>query len=743
MATEIATAYVQIIPSAQGIKGNLEKEFGGAADTAATKAGKSSGKTFASAIGKGFLTSMAVVATAAYGIVSGVVKGTKAVADYGDEIDKTSQKLGFTAQAYQEWDYVLQLNGSSMSSVSAGLKTLTNKLDDARNGSVEAQSMFNALGLSLEDISDMSAEDLFGAVITGFQNMEDSTERAALANDIFGRSGQELAPLFNNTAEATQEAINKANLYGMVMSQDLVDASAAFVDSQTTLSGVLQGLKNRLLGEFLPALTEVTDGLAAFLSGDTSGLEDIQEGISDFITQLSEELPKVLEFGVGVIEAIATGILENAPALLQTATDTVMSLATFLLQNLPQILQVGIDLIIQLANGITQALPTLIPTIVQVVMQLVQIIIENLPTIIEAGLDIVIALVQGIIAALPILIENLPTLIQTIFDTLVASIDVIMEAGLQLLNGIVEAIPEFIPVLIENLPTIIDTIINGVIESVDALIEASIILWTAIAEAIPEFLPQLIAALPQILMTIVNALLQNIPTLLNAAVQMFTAIITAIPQIVISLIAALPQIIRTIIQSLRESGPQILQTTGEALMNIVRSIPPIASQLFSSMVSVGKNLITGLWNGISNMVGWIYSKISGFASSVLSYIKGLFGISSPSKETAYMGKMLDYGLAGGIEDNMNPIKGAIDEVTDLTTGTLQDNLAVNASLGVSTDAQATSKLDQLIATVAALGSKMENMQIVIDSGALVGATSTKYNQALGFDQALVSRGVAR
>lgn len=737
--TELAKAYVQIVPSMEGMQNAIQTELSGPAE----KAGKSSGGKFASAMAKGLAAGAVAVGTAAVALVKGVVDGAKSVAAYGDEIDKTSQKLGFSAEAYQQWDYVLNLSGTSMQSVSGGLKTLTNQLDAARSGSTEAEAMFAKLGLSLDDLNSMSREELFSSVIAGFQGMEESTERAALANDLFGRSGQELAPLFNTTAEATQEAIDKSTEYGMVMSDELVKASAAFVDSQTTLNNTLGGLKNRLLGEFLPALTLVTDGLAAFLAGDTSGLDTLQEGITGFIDQLSLELPKVLDFGVGVVEAIATGILQNAPQLLETATSTIMSLAQFLIQELPTILTVGIQLIIQLANGISTALPTLIPTIVQVVLELVNILIQNLPMILQAGVDILMALIQGIIASLPILIEQLPTIIQTIFDTLIASIDIIIDAGVQLLNALVEAIPIFLPVLIEELPTIIETIINGVVEGAEALIQGAITLWTAIADAIPEFLPQLIAALPQILMTIINALLQNIPTILQGAVQMFTAIIQAIPQIVISLIAALPQIIRTIIQSLQQSGPQILQTTGQALRNIVNAIPPLASQLWTSMKTVGLQLIQGLWNGISNAAAWIYSQISGFFGSVLSYIKGLFGIASPSKETEWMGKMLDYGLAGGIEDNMKPIQRAIDDVTDMTTGTLQDNLAVNAALGVSTDAQATSKLDQLIAAVAALGDKMANMQLVMDSGALVGATTTKYNQALGFDQALVARGVAR
>lgn len=737
--TELAKAYVQIVPSMEGMQNAIQTELSGPAE----KAGKSSGGKFASAMAKGLAAGAVAVGTAAVALVKGVVDGAKSVAAYGDEIDKTSQKLGFSAEAYQQWDYVLNLSGTSMQSVSGGLKTLTNQLDAARSGSTEAEAMFAKLGLSLDDLNSMSREELFSSVIAGFQGMEESTERAALANDLFGRSGQELAPLFNTTAEATQEAIDKSTEYGMVMSDELVKASAAFVDSQTTLNNTLGGLKNRLLGEFLPALTLVTDGLAAFLAGDTSGLDTLQEGITGFIDQLSLELPKVLDFGVGVVEAIATGILQNAPQLLETATSTIMSLAQFLIQELPTILTVGIQLIIQLANGISTALPTLIPTIVQVVLELVNILIQNLPLILQAGVDILMALIQGIIASLPILIEQLPVIVTTIVNTLLESIDVIMETGVTLLTALIDAIPQMLPLLTEALPNIIETVITGLYEGLPLVLEGAISMFTAIVDAIPTIVESLAAALPQIIVAIIAALINSIPTILQSAIQCLIAIVQAIPTIVQMLIVNLPQIIKTIITSLIQAAPQILTSAKQALSQIGAAIPPLATQLWTSMKTVGLQLIQGLWNGISNAAAWIYSQISGFFSSVLSYIKGLFGIASPSKETEWMGKMLDYGLAGGIEDNMKPIQRAIDDVTDMTTGTLQNDLAVNAALGVSTDAQATSKLDQLIAAVAALGDKMASMQLVMDSGALVGATTTKYNQALGFDQALVARGVAR
>ena len=91
-------------------------------------------------------------------------------------------------KSYQEWDYVMKICGTEMSSMTTGLKTLTNKLDDAKNGSESAQAMFAALGISMEDMQKMSREDLFKASIAGLQKMGDSTERAALANDLFGKS---------------------------------------------------------------------------------------------------------------------------------------------------------------------------------------------------------------------------------------------------------------------------------------------------------------------------------------------------------------------------------------------------------------------------------------------------------------------------------------------------------------------------------------------------------------------------
>ena len=190
-----------------------------------------------------------------------------------DQIDKMSQKLGMSTDAYQKWDYVLQISGTEMANMSTGLKTLTNKFDDAVNGSDTAIETFNKLGLKMEDIQGLSREDLFGKVITAFQGMEDSAERAALANDLFGRSGQELAPLFNTTAEETQNLIDQMEKMGGVISEDTVKSGAEFKDSMNTLTMALKGAGTTLFENLIPAVTTFVTKITDFVA--SGGLEKI------------------------------------------------------------------------------------------------------------------------------------------------------------------------------------------------------------------------------------------------------------------------------------------------------------------------------------------------------------------------------------------------------------------------------------------------------------------------------------
>ena len=387
----------------------------------------------------------AQVAAAAFAAVTAAVVAVgKALGDmivdtaeYGDEVDKMSQKLGMSTDAYQEWDYVLKLAGTDMSSMSTGMKTLTNKIDDAKNGSKSAQAMFEKLGISMDDLADMSREDAFGAVVESMQGMADSTERAALANDLFGKSGQELTPLFNQTNELTKEQIANAERLGMVMDEESVKAAAAFKDSLTTAQGALNGFKNNLAGSFLPSVTKAMDGFTEILAGNTEeGLELINEGVNDFIEQMNEVLPTFIEIAGNIIVNLITGIAENLPELIPAVVSVVLQIVDTLLDNLPMIIDAAIEIILAIAMGLIDALPDLIPKVVEIILTICETLLDHLPEIIEAAIQLIIALATGLIKAIPTLVTYIPQIIWAIIKGLIEGIEYMVSAGWELLKGL-------------------------------------------------------------------------------------------------------------------------------------------------------------------------------------------------------------------------------------------------------------------------------------------------------------------
>lgn len=436
MSTELASAYVQIIPSAKGISGSISSILEPEAD----KAGKSAGGKLGSALGTAAKVGAGAITAATAALAAGgaaFVKSSNEVAQYGDSVDKMSQKLGLSAKSYQEWDYVMQLAGTDMGSMTTGLKTLTNKLDDAKNGSDEARGMFEKLGISMEDINTMSREDLFAKTIEGFQGMADSTDRAALANDLFGKSGQNLAPLFNQSAEATKGLIEQANQYGMIMSGDAVKASADFEDALTRMQSTMTGAKNALIAEFLPSLTSMMDGVSMLVSGDKNGFDKISEGVDELVKNITDAAPKLLDAGVEIVESFAKAIIDNLPKLIETGLPIIMKLADAIIENLPALLDAAVQIILQIATGIAEALPELIPTIVDTILFIVDSLIDNVDLLVDASIALILGLAEGLINALPKLIEKAPEIVIKLTEAIIRNVPKIVEASAKLIAMLV------------------------------------------------------------------------------------------------------------------------------------------------------------------------------------------------------------------------------------------------------------------------------------------------------------------
>lgn len=518
------------------------------------------------------------------------------VGSAGDQIDKTSQKIGISAESYQKWGYVFERCGADVNNLQTGMKKLSTVITDAAGGSDSAAEKLSAVGLSIKELNGKSQDEQLSMVITALQGMEAGAERTAAANDLLGKSAVDMAAVLNTSVEETERLKQEAEDYGMVMSNEAVAASAAFEDSLTKLSHTAGGLKNRMVGELLPGITQITDGLADLLAGNEQAADELKSGVTSVIDTIRTLIPQfaelitsiagaVLESAPSIIKALADGLLSAISGLTPTIARIVTEIISALVGLLPQIVSAGADILLSLIKGIADTIPQLVPQIVAVVVEIVKTLVDNLPLILDAALQLITGLAQGILDSLPVLIEALPQIITGIVDFLIGAIPQIIEAGIQLLTALVTALPDIIAAIVEVIPQIIDGIIKAVISSIPLIIEAGIKLLVA--------------------------LVQNLPTII-------TTIVAAIPQIIAGIVDAF-------------------------------------GSYFGKMAEVGGNLLKGLWQGISDAGAWLWNQISGFFGGIVDGIKDFFGIHSPSKLFANLGGFMAEGLGEGFGDEMKDV----------------------------------------------------------------------------------------
>lgn len=402
---------------------------------------------------------VAAVGTAAVAMTGAFIKGAGDVAAYGDNIDKMSQKMGISAQAYQEWEAVMQHSGTSMETMKASMKTLANAVENGNEA-------FQRLGISQEQLAKMSQEQIFEATIAGLQNVTDTTERTYLAGQLLGRGATELGALLNTSAEDTQAMRDRVRELGGVMSDEAVKAAAHYRDSLQDMQTAFSGLKRNMMSEFLPAITTVMDGITDLFAG--GGTEKISEGISQFTEKISEITPRIMEVGSQIVLALVESIAENLPTLLNSGANAVITIATGLIENLPQIIQTGLEVIVSLANGIVESLPELLPTIVETVMTIVDGLISNVDMLIDAAIAIIFALADGIIASQDVLLEKAPELVIKFVDAIIRNAPKLISAAAQLILKLVEGIVQGFGKLLTSGADIVNQVKKGFAGQVDA-----------------------------------------------------------------------------------------------------------------------------------------------------------------------------------------------------------------------------------------------------------------------------------
>lgn len=580
--TELAKAYVQIIPTTKGIKSEIGKELGEEVENAGDEAGKKGGENAGVSFAKKMLK---IVAAAEIG--KKVVEGIKASVEAGAALE---QSIG-------------------------GIETLFKESSDTMIQ--YANNAFRTCGLSANDY------------------METTTSFAASMLSSVGGDTAKAAELSNNALIAMSDNANKM---GTNM-QDIQNAYQGFAKQNYTMLDNLKlgygGTKEemqRLLSDANKLNKQqgiITDYSIDSFADITEAIQVVQDNLG--ITGTTAlEATSTLSGSFGTMQAAWTNFIAklsvgNQDQVNQAMMDLASSASTFLFQNL-------IPAIGRIITQLPSAIGTFITTAI--------------PLLIENGKQIISNIIQG-------WQENKGRWKDTVNNFLDNAIEWIETSLPQILAEGIASVEEFIAGwgqgdghMMATVGELIGKILTVIIKAVPQILAAGVLIVGKLAvgfiQNIPYFLTQIGTLLGQMISTIAS----NFPKLVSSGGSMLLKIIAGF----INGITNIPSAVKKAVDSFKSNFRDV--DWGE----------------------LGTNIIKGIVNGITGGIGKLVTAAKNVAKNALDAAKEALGIHSPSRVFELeVGKMIDLGLAAGIERNLKPVQTSMKVLSMETVGSMDIN----------------------------------------------------------------------
>lgn len=399
------------------------------------------------------LTGMAVAGgTALFGMAN------KAAAS-GDRVDKLSQKIGMSRKGFQEWDYILSQNGMSIESLQGGMKKLNNTIDDAIGGSKTAVNAFGRIGISVDDLKGKSPEQVFEMTVKALQGMPDGAEKAALANELLGRSGSELMPLLNGSSKSVDELKAKAKELGIVLSDDSIDASVKFTDTLDSLKRSLGAVVTKVGVAVMPIMQKAADWVIANMPTIQMVMGTVFKYIGQFV---SAAVDVFQTYFLPVLQFIFNWIRDNWPQI-SNFIGTVFNLIKDIIHQATEAIKVIWDLF---GEHIMAA--------VELVWGIIKEVITNLLNIIRGIILAVTSLIKGdwsgVWEGIKMIFAAVWDNIKTIVSTAIGLVKQIILIALQAIGALFSSIWNGILNLISNIWDGIINKIKSVLNSIKSVI---------------------------------------------------------------------------------------------------------------------------------------------------------------------------------------------------------------------------------------------------------------------------------
>lgn len=638
MASELAKAYVQIVPSAKGIKGSISNVLGGESQSA----GKSAGTSIASSI---------KTAIAAAGIGKVISDALSAGADLQQSFGGIDTIYGDAAKAAKEYAVAAAEAGISANNYAEQAVSFGASLKQAFGGDMTQAA--EAANTAILDMADNSAK--FGTEIESIQNAYQgfAKQNYTMLDNLklgYGGTKSEMERLLADAKELSgveYDIDNLGDVYAAihVIQDELGVAGVAADEAKSTFTGSLNAMKsaaqnlmaNLTLGEDIgPSLEVLGNTVSTFITGN----------LLPMVGNLLKEVPTIISSTLGMAIQGLNFIADNADGFVQSGVEIITQLITGIIEAIPNLTQAGIDvalaigeaiistdwigiatdLIDSLRTSIGEMATSLLGNDMSIVTSVMDSITNNLPGLLQNGIDIVTNIVNGILQEIPNLITTAGTLINEFGSFLMQNWPVVMQSGVDLILKLVDGI-------VSNLPAIIDSAI-------------------------------------QVIAQLTGTLLANLPQILQTGIELIAQLVVGLIQAIPKVVAAIPQIIQSIVNAFGEFDWK----------------------------SIGSNIIDGIKNGIMNGVDAIVEAAKAVASGALEAAKEFLGIHSPSVEFFKIGKYSMLGLVEGITKNAKLVTDAMRDVASDSLSGYSPNLKMStvSMRGVNSNGNIEARMDMLL-----------------------------------------------
>lgn len=422
---EMAKAYVQIVPSAQGIKGALQDMFDEETDGLGEKVGQSIGQKLAS-------TLKSVVAAAGIGKIikdsldmGGALQQSIGGVEtlFKDSADTVKQ---YAAQAYQTVglsanDYMEQTTSFAASLLSSVSQDTNAAAQLANMAMVDMADNANKMGTDMQDI-----QNAYQGFAKQNYTMLDNLRLG------YGGTQAEMQRLLKDATKLSGVKYDLGNLADMysaihIIQEDMDITGTTAKEAATTLTGSLASMGaafQNVLGNWSTG-ADLTEPLAAlvetaqtfFVDNLLPMIGNVLQGIPQLVYTL---VPEILQSGTELVSSLAQGFTQGIPDFLSNALPQLLQFTEELRTNAGQFVNAGLNMITQLANGLIAGLPDLIAYVPDIIINICGIINDNMPKILGEGVSLVVQLGVGIVKAVPALLANWKKILQAVLSVISA-----------------------------------------------------------------------------------------------------------------------------------------------------------------------------------------------------------------------------------------------------------------------------------------------------------------------------------